>query len=80
MMNWAKKTLANVAGTPEPIYGPSAVHSVSEQTSATPYTELTKKDLEWQALNVTSVETQTFYMFTAAGHIAMAQIIYSNVG
>jgi len=68
-----------VAGTPEPIYGPEACRSVAEQAKTTPYTELTKKDLTWKALDSTSVETQVFYVFTKDGHIALAQIIYSNV-
>ena len=71
--------LANVAGTQEPIYGPSAIQSVAKQAETTPYTELTKEDLKWAALNSTSVETQIFYVMADNGHIASAQVIYSNV-
>ncbi|TVY68647.1 Survival factor 1 [Lachnellula suecica] len=80
MMNWAKQTLANVAGTSEPIYGPSAIQTVTKQAETTPYTELTKADLKWDALNSTCVETQGFYFTANSGHIGMAQVIYSNVG
>ncbi|TVY30222.1 Survival factor [Lachnellula hyalina] len=79
MMNWAKQTLANVAGTQEPIYGPSAIQTVTKQAETTPYTELTQDDLKWDNLPSTSVETQGFYFFAKSGHIAMAQIIHSNV-
>ncbi|KKY27706.1 putative survival factor 1 [Phaeomoniella chlamydospora] len=79
-MNWFKQTLANVAGTQEPEYGPSAIQSVSKQAETTAYTELTKDDLKWKAMESTNVETQTFYMMTDEGKVAMAQIIYSNVG
>ena len=72
-------SLANVAGTQEPIYGPTAIQSVAEQTEETPYTELKKEDLQWRAMQSTSVETQTFYIFTDAGQIASLQVIYSNV-
>ena len=78
-MNWAKQTLANVAGTAEPIYGPSAVQSVAVQAETTPYTELTKQDLQWAAMESTSVETQSFYLMADSGHIGLAQVIYSNV-
>ncbi|KAI1945119.1 putative cell survival pathways protein [Ophidiomyces ophidiicola] len=76
-MNWLKSTLASVAGTQEPIYGPAAIQSVAEQT--TPYTVLTKDDLKWKAMQSTCVETQTFYFLSDKGHIAMVQVIYSNV-
>lgn len=78
-MNWAKQALANVAGTQEPIYGPSAVQSVAEQTKETSYTELTKADMRWTAMESTSVETQSFYLMADSGHVALAQVIYSNV-
>jgi len=78
-MNWAKQQLANVAGTQEPIYGPSAIQSVAEQAKTTPWTELQKEDLKWVAMQSTNVETQTFYMFADSGHIGMAQVIYSSV-
>jgi hypothetical protein len=71
--------LANVAGTQEPIYGPSAIQSVAKQAETTPYTELTKDDLKWAAMDSTSVETQSFYLMADSGHIGLAQIIYSNV-
>lgn len=71
--------VANVAGTQEPIYGPSAIQSVAKQTDTTPYTELQPKDLRWTAMESTCVETQTFYLMADSGHIGMAQVIYSNV-
>ncbi|KAH9904088.1 oxidative stress survival, Svf1-like protein [Xylariomycetidae sp. FL2044] len=79
MFNWAKQTLANVVGTEEPIYGPSAIRSVAEDAKTTPYTELTRDDMKWAAMDSTSVETQTFYMMSDSGYLAMAQVIYSNV-
>lgn len=79
MFNWAKQQLANVAGTQEPIYGPSAIASVAEQARSTPYTELKREDLRWVAMESTCVETQTFYVMADSGHLAMAQVIYSNV-
>ncbi|KAI9848781.1 MAG: putative cell survival pathways protein [Thelocarpon superellum] len=80
MLNWAKQQVANVAGTREPIYGPSAIKSVATQATEIPYTEVTKDDLRWVAMQSTCVETQTFYLTTDAGQLAMAQVIYSNVG
>ena len=77
-MNWFKQQLANVVGTEEPEYGPSAVQPVTKQ--AEPYTILKKEDLRWKALEHTNVETETFYLFSDEGVLAMAQIIYSNVG
>jgi hypothetical protein len=68
-----------VAGTQEPIYGPSAIKSVAEGAKETPYTELTRDDLKWQALDTTNVETQSFYLMSDSGYFALAQIIYSNV-
>jgi len=68
-----------VAGTQEPIYGPSAIQSVARQAETTPYTELNKQDLKWAAMDSTNVETQTFYLMADSGHIGMAQVIYSNV-
>ncbi|KAI1185815.1 survival factor 1 [Nemania serpens] len=79
MFNWAKQTLANVVGTEEPIYGPSAIKSVAEDAKSTPYTETTRDHLKWIALDQTSVETQVFYFMADSGHIGLAQIIYSNV-
>jgi hypothetical protein len=71
--------LANVAGTQEPVYGPSAIKSVAEEAKETPYTETTRDDLKWQAMESTSVETQTFYFMAESGQLAFAQVIYSNV-
>ena len=71
--------LANVAGTQEPIYGPSAIKSVAEEAKETPYTELTRDDLKWKAMDSTSVECQTFYFMSKNGDLGMAQVIYSNV-
>lgn len=71
--------LANVAGTAEPIYGPSAIQSVSDQAKSTPYTELKKEDMKWAVMDSTNVETQTFYLVSDSGHIGMVQVIYSNV-
>jgi hypothetical protein len=68
-----------VAGTQEPIYGPSAIKSVAEQATETPYTELTRSHLTWAAMDSTSVETQSFYLMADDGHMALAQVIYSNV-
>lgn len=73
-------SLANVAGTAEPEYGPSAIKSVAVQTQETPYTELKREDLTWKAMDSTSVETQCFYITADDGTVAMAQVIYSNVG
>ncbi|KAH8596065.1 oxidative stress survival, Svf1-like protein [Bisporella sp. PMI_857] len=79
MFNWVRQQAANVAGTAEPIYGPSAIHTVTKQAEKTPYTELKKEDTVWQALGTTNVETQTFYFFADSGHLGSAQVIYSNV-
>lgn len=79
MFNWAKQQLANVAGTQEPIYGAGAVRSVAHEAVTTPFTELKRDDLKWQAMDSTSVETQSFYLFGDNGYVALAQVIYSNV-
>jgi hypothetical protein len=73
--------LANVAGTQEPIYGPSAIKAVAQEAKETntPYSELTRADHTWLALDKTCVENQVFYFFAENGTIAMAQVIYSNV-
>lgn len=71
--------IANVAGTQEPIYGPSAIRSVAEEAKETPYTEIGRDDLKWQEMEWTNVETQTFYFFSDEGRLGMAQVIYSNV-
>ena len=67
-------------GTQEPEYGPSAIQAVTKQAEETPYTELTKDDLKWKALEVTNVETQTFYLFSDEGELCFLQLIYNNVG
>lgn len=79
MLSWAKQQLANVAGTPEPIYGTAALHPVAAQTESTPYTILEKEDLKWADLDSTSVETQTFYLHADSGHVGMVQVIHSNI-
>ncbi|KAH6996294.1 oxidative stress survival, Svf1-like protein [Ilyonectria robusta] len=79
MFNWAKQTLANVAGTQEPIYGPTAIKSVALEAEKTPFTELKREDLAWQAMDSTSVETASFYLMGDNGYVALAQVIYSNV-
>ncbi|KAF4977447.1 hypothetical protein FZEAL_6011 [Fusarium zealandicum] len=79
MFNWAKQQLANVAGTQEPIYGPSAIRSVAHEAAKTPFTELNRHDLKWLVMDSTSVETQSFYIFGENGYVALAQVIYSNV-
>lgn len=68
-----------MAGTQEPIYGPTAIKSVATQTVTTPYTKLRKDDLKWIAMDSTCVETQAFYLLADSGHLGMAQLIYSNV-
>lgn len=74
-----RSRLANVAGTQEPIYGPEAIKSVAVETEKTPFTEAKREDLKWQAMDSTSVETQTIYIFGENGYIALLQVIYSNV-
>ncbi|EGD90120.1 hypothetical protein H112_02593 [Trichophyton rubrum D6] len=78
-MNWFKQTLANVAGTQEPIYGPTAIQSVVDQAKTIPYTEVNKDHLRWAAMQSTCVETQTFYLFSDNGDVASLQLIYNNV-
>ena len=70
-----------MAGTQEPIYGPSAIRSVGQEAEAskTPYTELTRDDFKWQEMDTTNVETQTFYFVADSGRIAIAQVIYNNI-
>ena len=72
--------MADVAGTREPIYGPTAILPVASQSTAPAFTELTRSDLSWAAMSSTCVETQTFYLTADNGHCGMAQVIYSNVG
>lgn len=71
--------MANVAGTQEPIYGPSAIKSVDVEAKTTPYTELTRDDLKWTVMDSTCVETQVFYFHADNGYVGFAQVIYSNV-
>jgi len=71
--------LANVAGTQEPIYGPTAIKSVAEEAATVPYTELGRDGFKWKAMDSTSVETHTFYFTATSGQIGIAQVIYSNV-
>ena len=71
--------MANVVGTQEPEYGAEAIQTVTAQAQKTPYTELTKNDLKWKALQSTCVETQTFYLISNEGKIASVQMIYNNV-
>ncbi|KAF2265860.1 oxidative stress survival, Svf1-like protein [Lojkania enalia] len=79
MFNWAKQQLANVAGTQEPEYGPTAIQVVGTGEGDPAYTELTKDDLKWFTIESTCVETQTFYLHMDSGHIGFLQVIYSNV-
>ncbi|KAK5674672.1 putative cell survival pathways protein [Elasticomyces elasticus] len=75
MFNWAK----NAVGITEPVYGPSAIQSVAEQATETPWTESTKDDLAWEVMDTTNVESKVFYMTSISGHLGLLQIIYSNV-
>lgn len=72
--------LANVAGTQEPEYGASAIQSVAAQAQTVPFTQLSKEDMRWKAMESTCVETQTFYFMSDEGAVASVQVIYSNVG
>ena len=77
---WPRETsLADVAGTQEPEYGPDAIQPVTKQTDKTLYTEISPKQLKWQAKEYTCVETQIFYFMTDEGYTCLAQIIYNNV-
>lgn len=71
--------LANTVGTAEPEYGPDALQSVTAQAEKTPFTEVTKADLKWKAMQSTNVETQIFYLISNEGKLASVQIIYNNV-
>lgn len=53
---------------------------MAAQAQSIPFTELSKEDLRWKAMESTCVETQTFYFMSDDGVVAMAQVIYSNVG
>lgn len=63
----------------EPEYGPEAIQTVTAQTVNTPWTELTREDLKWKALESTNVESQTFYLISDAGMVGFVQVIYNNV-
>jgi hypothetical protein len=71
--------LANVAGTQEPEYGPTAIQAVGTHEGDPAFTELKREHLKWITIESTCVETQTFYLFTDAGHVGYVQVIYSNV-
>lgn len=71
--------LANVVGTQEPEYGAAAIQPVTAQAEKTPYSELTKADLKWKALESTNVESQTFYLISEEGKVGFVQVIYNNV-
>jgi hypothetical protein len=79
-MNWFKQQLANVVGTEEPEYGPTAIQPVTKQIESKQYSILTRDDMKWKAMDSTNVETQTFYFTADDGSVSMAQVIYSNVG
>ncbi|KAF2744193.1 survival factor 1 [Sporormia fimetaria CBS 119925] len=79
MFNYFKQTLANVAGTQEPEYGPSAIQPVGQRDGDPAFTEVKKEHLKWMTISSASVETQTFYFQTDAGHLGFVQVIYSNV-
>ncbi|KAK0715641.1 oxidative stress survival, Svf1-like protein [Lasiosphaeris hirsuta] len=79
MFKWMQQAVANVAGTQEPIYGPSAIKSVAEEAKTTPFSELTRDHLKWQVMDSTCVETQSFYFMSDDGKLGFAQVIYSNV-
>lgn len=68
-----------MAGTQEPIYGPSAIRSVAKQAETTPYSILKREDLKWVTPDSTNVETASFYFNGDDGHIGFAQVIHSNV-
>jgi hypothetical protein len=71
--------LANVAGTQEPEYGPSAIQPVGTHAGDPAYTELAREHLKWLIPPTTCVETQTFYLFTEQGHIGFVQVLYNNI-
>lgn len=79
MFSWAKQTLAHVAGTQEPIYGPEAVQSVAVEGKEKQYTEITREDMKWAAMDTPCVETQVFYASAENGPTAFVQVIYSNL-
>ena len=68
-----------MAGTQEPIHGPSAIRSVAVEAAETPYTTIGKDDIKWETLSGTNVETQTFYIHAKDGTYGILQVIYSNI-
>jgi len=76
---WLTPSLASVAGTAEPIYGPEALQPVTVQEDQNPKYEFDSKDVKWLALDSTCAETETFYIEADSGHYVMIQVIYSNV-
>ena len=74
-------TLINLfrVGIEDRLYGESAIQSVCAQADSHPYTELTKDDLKWRALDTTCVETEVFYVTADSGHAVMAQVIYNSL-
>nr|OQO20941.1 hypothetical protein B0A51_11453 [Rachicladosporium sp. CCFEE 5018] len=77
MFSWAK----NAVGLTEPVYGSSAVQSVSSQLLPTnaQWTSLQKPSLAWEVMSGTNVETKTFYMTSSTGKLGLVQVIYSDV-
>jgi hypothetical protein len=49
------------------------------QAETTPFSVLKRDDMKWEVMDSTCVETQQFYLMADSGHIAMVQVIYSNV-
>ncbi|ORY16752.1 oxidative stress survival, Svf1-like protein [Clohesyomyces aquaticus] len=79
MFSWAKQQLANVAGTQEPEYGPTAIQAVGKQEGDPEHTILTKADMKWKTMESTCVETQTFYFTAENGHFGYIQVLYNNI-
>jgi len=73
-------SIASVAGTAEPEYGPEAFQSVITRTKdQNPVGELTPEDYQWTLPEQSHVETSTFYVTAESGHAIMCQIIHSKV-
>ncbi|KAK9448669.1 oxidative stress survival, Svf1-like protein [Limtongia smithiae] len=81
MLKWVQSGLSAVAGTAEPVYGPEAIHAITDSLAPgqNPYADVEKADLEWRDLSFTNVETQVFYLTLATGHVCFVQIILSNL-
>ncbi|KAF2166625.1 hypothetical protein M409DRAFT_66619 [Zasmidium cellare ATCC 36951] len=75
MFDWAKQKL----GVSDPTYRSSAILSVAEQASETPFSELKRENQAWECIEATSVESKTFYMVSNSGKFAWVQVIYSNI-